>query len=138
MIVYVDASVALRVLLRQPGRLRSWADWDAAYSSELLGLEIRRTIDRLRVQGDLGGEAVAELLQSATMIEEGLAVVSLTRTVIQRAGLPMATPVRTLDAIHLATALMVRERSAQPLTFVTHDVQQAGAARALGFAVAGV
>jgi uncharacterized protein len=138
MIAYVDASVALRVLLRQPGRLPTWAEWEAAYSSELIGLEIRRTIDRLRAQGDLGGEAVAELLQSAATIEEGLALVSLTRTVLQRAALPMATPVRTLDAIHLATALMVRERSTDPLIFATHDAQQAAAARALGFAVAGV
>jgi hypothetical protein len=50
----------------------------------------------------------------------------------------MATPVRTLDATHLATALMVRERAASSITFVTHDAPQAAAARALGFAVVGV
>ncbi len=51
----------------------------------------------------------------------------------------MATPVRTLDAIHLVTALMVRERTADmELVFATHDERQASAAEALGFAVVGV
>ena len=45
----------------------------------------------------------------------------------------MGTVVRTLDAIHLASAIMFRERRAVPLTFATHDVQQATSARALGF-----
>jgi hypothetical protein len=45
MIAYVDASVPLRVILAQPGRLSSWGEWDEALSSEILGLELRRTID---------------------------------------------------------------------------------------------
>lgn len=44
----------------------------------------------------------------------------------------VADVVGTLDAIHLASAMSVRER--QPIDyFVTHDVQQATAARSLGF-----
>jgi hypothetical protein len=50
----------------------------------------------------------------------------------------MATPVKTLDALHLASALLWRERSGDPLVFATHDPQQARAARALGFDCAGV
>jgi hypothetical protein len=45
----------------------------------------------------------------------------------------MPTAVKTLDAIHLASALLVRERRAPSLVFVTHDPQRARAARALGF-----
>lgn len=41
--------------------------------------------------------------------------------------------VRTLDAIHLAAA----DRLPRPLTFMTFDRRQAGAARALGFEVVG-
>lgn len=137
MIAYVDSSVVLRVLLAQPGRLSEWGRWRRAYASELLGLEVRRTIDRLRIQGALEAAEVGQALQLATAIEDGLALVSLTRTILQRAALPMATPVGTLDALHLATALMVRERSSDAPTFLTHDAQQALAARALGFQVAG-
>ncbi len=62
MIVYLDSSVPLRVLLAQPGRLATWAQWERAFASELLGLEIRRAVDRLRVQGQLGARQVAALL----------------------------------------------------------------------------
>jgi hypothetical protein len=138
MIAYVDASVALRVLLAQAGRLRAWGTWQRGYASEILGLEVRRTIDRLRVQGALDAEQVAQLLRLTTTLEQGLAIVSLTRTVLHRAALPMATPVRTLEALHLTTALIVRERSSAPVVFLTHDAQQGAAARALGFEVDGV
>jgi len=45
----------------------------------------------------------------------------------------MPTVVKTLDAIHLASAVMLRDRRHIDLQFSTHDVQQAVAARALGF-----
>jgi len=57
--------------------------------------------------------------------------------VLHRAALPMATPTGTLDAIHIATALMLRERSDDDIVFATHDAQQATAAGALGFRVVG-
>jgi hypothetical protein len=45
----------------------------------------------------------------------------------------MPTAVKTLDAIHLASALLLRERRTPALVFATHDPQQLRAARALGF-----
>jgi hypothetical protein len=45
---------------------------------------------------------------------------------------------KTFDAIHVATAIVWRERRAPDLVFATHDRQQARAARALGFEVLGV
>jgi hypothetical protein len=50
----------------------------------------------------------------------------------------MATPVKTLDALHLASALLWRERRSPDLIFATHDPQQARAARALGFECVGI
>ena len=63
MIVYVDTSVVLRHLVAQPGAL-GWEDWESAYSSELLGLEARRVIDRLRLESALD-EVFAEKLDPA-------------------------------------------------------------------------
>jgi predicted nucleic acid-binding protein len=51
--VYLDSSAVLRVLLRQAKPLAAWGRWHAAYSSELLGVEARRVIDRLRLQAAL-------------------------------------------------------------------------------------
>jgi hypothetical protein len=43
-------------------------------------------------------------------------------------------PVKTLDAIHLATALLWAEHAGE-IVFLTHDRQLATAARACGLAV---
>lgn len=62
----------------------------------------------------------------------GSEVLSRSRDVIRRTG------VRTLDAIHLATALLRREAGRGPLPFLTRDAHQAHGARALGFEVLGL
>jgi len=54
MIVYLDSSVVLRPLLDQPKQLKSWGNWETAFSSEWLGVECRRAIDRLRLEGLYG------------------------------------------------------------------------------------
>ena len=133
MIVYLDASVVLRILLRQPKRLAAWGRWEAAYSSELLGIETRRVIDRLRVQAALNDHELADVHHDLTRIERAIGAIPLTRPVLHRAALPMPTAVKTLDAIHLASALLLRERRIASLTFATHEPQQLRAARALGF-----
>jgi len=48
----------------------------------------------------------------------------------------MPVPIGTLDAIHLATALLWRER-AGTLEMATHDAALGAAARAFGFHVRG-
>lgn len=134
MIVYLDTSIVLRVILRDGPPLAMWGRWETAYSSELLGVEARRTVDRLRLTGALGDAEVAAAIAAFARIERGIRHVALNRTVLRRASLPMGTVVRTLDALHLATALLLREHGGGiDLAFATHDTRQATAARALGF-----
>ncbi|MCU0723319.1 MAG: hypothetical protein MUC63_06855 [Planctomycetes bacterium] len=45
----------------------------------------------------------------------------------------MPTVVKTLDALHLASAMLFRENRAEEVVFATHDGRQSLAARALGF-----
>jgi predicted nucleic acid-binding protein len=136
--VYLDTSTVLRVLLRQPKPLAAWARWERAYASELLHVEACRVIDRLRLEGALDDRGVADAREQLGRIEGAIGSVALSRPVLQRAALPMATVVKTLDAIHLASALLLRERRGLDLSFATHDPQQARAARALGFDCVGV
>jgi hypothetical protein len=137
MIVYLDTSAVLRVLFGQRPVWKGWARWEAAWSSELMGVEARRTIDRLRLEAALDDNGVARAQEILSQIEGGVGTIALTRTVLRRAALPMPTVVKTLDAVHLASAMLFAEsRNTRPI-FVTHDHQQALAARALGFQVAG-
>jgi hypothetical protein len=137
MIAYFDTSVILRPLLGQ-SRALDWRKWNSAYSSELLGLEARRVLDRLRLESALDDPGVAKAHEELARIEQHIGIVLLTRSVLQRAALPMPTIVKTLNAIHLTSALMLQESKGSRLTFATHDLQQALAAKALGFEVVGV
>jgi len=135
--VYLDTSTVLRVLLRQSRPLSLWGRWERAYTSEILALEARRVIDRLRLEAMLDDTGVATAHESLRRLERKIGKVALTRAVLQRAALPMPTVVKTLDAVHLASALLLSERRHVALTFATHDEQQATAARALGFECVG-
>lgn len=137
MIVYLDTSTVLRVLLGQRPILDDWARWEQAYTSDLAGVEARRVIDRLRLDGLLDDTGMVAALEELVRIEAGIGRIGMTRVVLRRASLPMATAVKTLDALHLASALLFQERRGVSLVFATHDAQQAIAARALGFVCIG-
>ena len=132
MTVYLDSSTVLRVLLRQARPLRVWGKWERAYSSELLGLEARRALDRLRLDAALDDADLATAHDELRAIERSIGTIALTRAVVRRAAFPMPTAVKTLDALHLASALLLAERRNVTVRFATHDAQQALAARALG------
>lgn len=137
MTVYVDSSVLLRVVTRAPGLLSRWRDISSPISSEVIRLECHRTIDRARLRFGL---ADAEVIERHTAIRERLdafELVPLDSVVLERAAEPFPSPVGTLDAIHLASALLARRRHPD-LTLATHDQELAIAARTMGLAVLGV
>ena len=138
--VYLDSSVLLRVLLKDPKPLQEWPRIETGYSSELLRVEVRRSLDRLWLRNKLTDEALASKSSEATQILAKMELVRLTDSELRRASDPFPTPLGTLDALHLATALRIRQRrlaNDPPLLFATHDRELAVAARALHFEVLG-
>ena len=136
--LYVDTSALLRVVLGEPGALGELRQADSLVSSELVGVESRRTIDRLVRLGDLPAEEAGRRLALVDQWLEALDLVLLRAPVLARAGDPLPTPLGTLDALHLSTALVWRDRMSQILTVATHDAALALAARAHGLPVIGV
>jgi hypothetical protein len=65
-----------------------------------------------------------------------LDLVRLDPSILERASQPFPTLLRTLDALHLATALALRP-SRPDLALATHDAELAAGARAVGFRVLG-
>lgn len=135
MTVYLDTSVVLRALLDADDAVPGWGAWDLAFSSELMGVEARRALDRLRLERALDDGALADAHDALAATERAIGLIRLTPVVLRRASLPMPTSVKTLDAIHLASALLFAEQRAGGLVFGTCDRRQATAARALGFDV---
>jgi hypothetical protein len=76
-------------------------------------------------------EAIYRMLDRMELVE-------LTSTVLQRASQPMPAPLGTLDAIHLASAMLWKEVKDNDILMATHDRALALAARASGLRVAGV
>jgi len=134
---YVDTSALLRIVLREAGALDELRSCDALVSSELIAVESARAIDRLRLQGSLSTAEAANRLAIVSEWPEAIDLVLLRPPVLARAGEPMPIPLGTLDALHLATALVWRDRMRQPLVVATHDDALALAARAFGFEVLG-
>jgi predicted nucleic acid-binding protein len=134
--VFVDSSVLLRVVLGEPHRLRIWPRITSPVASELIRLECLRTIDRARIHLRLEDEDVADRRAATLEAIETLSLVPIGPRILERAAEPFPTVLGSLDAIHLATALMVQDRF-EDLSLATHDQELAVAARAVGFRVHG-
>ena len=125
--IYLDSSVALAYLF---GETRRPEDdfWRATFaSSRLLKFEVFNRINARRVKTEWVDAAQA-LLHRVQQIE-------LASTVLERALDPFPVPVRTLDALHLATMHHLRERGVE-LALASYDERLVAAARAMGFEVA--
>jgi hypothetical protein len=118
---YIDTSAALKLVHAESESLllrKELRQFDL-FSADLLETEIRRAAGRTGIpQGE-----ISELLKSIALIETA-------RPVYRAAGLLGATPLRSLDAIHLAVALRAGLE-----TIVTYDSRMVAAAMDLGMNV---
>lgn len=137
MIAYLDTSALLRLVLREPGALEELRKCESLVSSELLAIEALRTLDRLRLQGALTLEQATARREVVSEWLEGIDLVLLQRPILARASEPFPTPLGTLDGLHLATALVWRDRTEEALVMATHDRDLALASRSFGFEVLG-
>ena len=137
MIAYIDTSALLRIVLREPGALEDLRSYDGLVSSELIAVESTRTIDRLRLQGSLTAEEAASRVRMVNEWLEAIDLVLIRPPILSRASEPLPMPLGTLDAMHLATALIWRDRMGPLPAMATHDTALGMAARAFGFDVLG-
>ena len=134
---YVDSSVLLRILLNEPNPLKSFKKISLGVSSELIRVECLRVIDRLRLKGAFAEKETTALLEGLHRACASLELVRVSPLILGMAGQPYPTPVRTLDAVHLSSALLWSQSREVPFVFLTHDTQLGTAAKALGFVVEG-
>lgn len=100
---YVDASALVKLFKaeRETEAFRAaLADWPVQVSSEIIRVEAICTARRL---GD------EDVLRRARATLERISLIPLTREIIELATDARTPPLRAMDAIHLATALSMRE-----------------------------
>lgn len=122
--IYLDSSVVLAWLLSED-RVPPAAIWQQELvSSRLLEFEVW---NRLHARGLEGSIAASE----ARMLLPRLVLLDLAPPVIGRALEPFPLPVRTLDALHLASADFLR-RQGEMVEVASYDRRLRAAALALG------
>lgn len=121
--IYLDTSVALAQLFgetrRQPAEL--WSQ--PLVSSRLLEYELWTRAHARRVTARDGDE-VRILLEQVSLLE-------LSPAVLARALQPFPVPLRTLDALHLASLDYLRAHG-QPVTLASYDDRMNAAATRMG------
>lgn len=135
--IYLD-SCALVKLIREEDEsqaLREWLDERAeevTITSELARAEVLRVTRRNNhtERGEVidAHQLTADLDEAAAVLD-AVAQVVVDRKILDRAGALEAPMVRTLDAIHLATAL---DLQASTIEFVTYDRRLATVVREAG------
>ena len=127
--IYVDTSVVLAQLLAEDRRPPDSLWGEPLISSRVLEYEVWNRI-HARGLGESHGEA-------ARLLIGRLAILELAPPVLARALQPFPSPVRTLDALHLASAEFIREQG-QLVEVASYDKRLLDAAQALGFAAWGL
>ena len=137
MIAYVDSSVLLRIALGQNDALHEWSQIDRGVSSTLISTESLRTLDRVRLRAKLPDIEIARRRATILALIGSLELVEVDTIILDRAAQPMPTEIGTLDAIHLASALLWKDATGIDPFMATHDVALGLAAQAHGLRVLG-
>ena len=123
-VIYLDSSAALYAVLNVPQRsaLHHWMSTSEALhvSSRLLRTEVVRVLRREGIP-----------ISQATPLLDRVGLLDITREV-HRAAEDIRPHVKTLDALHLATAVTLERTLDTPLTIATHDKTMTAVAHQLG------
>jgi hypothetical protein len=123
---YVDSSALVKLIVEEAGSptLRPFLDaFPILASSRIATVEVTRA----------AGRHLAPAMDRASEVLDSLLLVELDAAVADRAERIAPDTLRSLDAIHLASAMALAE---DVEVFVTYDERLAAAARALGMHVA--
>jgi uncharacterized protein len=132
--IYLDSSVLLRYLLTADETVVRIGSGHELASSELIEIECRRVLQRERLEGRLDDSRYAAAIAALEQYLQMISIVELGNEVKRRAGGSFPTVIGTLDAIHLASALLWQENAGQAVSILTYDRQLALCAKALGIA----
>jgi predicted nucleic acid-binding protein len=110
-LAYVDTSAFVKLFSVEPESEALWAairsEWDGVLASEIFAIEVVRAARRI---GDTAVAQALELLRTVVLLP-------LTAEIRRDAGRIGPPELRSLDAIHLATALSASERIGAVLTY---------------------
>jgi predicted nucleic acid-binding protein len=121
--IYLDTSVALAHLLAEDRAPPAELWREPLVASRLLEYELWVRLQALDLMATHG--------ESARSVLEQVAMLELITPVLERAAAPFPAPVRTLDALHLASADFLRQQGAA-VRVASYDRRLLAVAQAMG------
>jgi predicted nucleic acid-binding protein len=136
---YFDTSALVKRYIDEAGRrgvLQLLRRHDCV-TSAVLPVELRSALRRRISEGTLDAARLPEILKRVTTDRAYWTLVEIGNDVLAAAEALVSThPLRTLDAIHVASAQLFAARTtASELIFVSADVRQTAAAAAVGMTI---
>lgn len=133
---YIESSALVAALLEGDAAARaSIRAQGQRVTSTITFAEASRAVLRARLWGRITAQQQRAALLTLSRFHRRCYVVSVTEAILSRAGRPFPVePIRTLDAIHLATVEALGEPPAL-VTIVTRDLRVRDNASALGYPV---
>ena len=136
---YFDTSALVKRYVDEPGRreVLQLLRRNECVTSAVLPVELRSGLRRRVAEGSIDAARLPAILKHVaadrpywTLVEVGIDVLAVAETLVA------AHPIRTLDAIHVASAQLFAARVSMPgLTFVSADKRQTETAVAVGLVV---
>jgi len=140
LILYLDTSTLLKLYVEEQGSWeisRSTQDAAAVATSRIAYAEARAALARARRSERLSEGEFRRAKEAFEADWSGMMVVEVSDPLVRAAAdLVERHPLRGFDAIHLASALTLRQQLDEPVTFSAWDAHLLDAARAEGLAVA--
>ena len=134
MLAYLDSSAVLRHILSGDTAIHQAFAVGKVMASELLEIECHRTIQRYRMEGLFDDSQMATAVERLADFLGSIRILSLNSAVKRRAKGAFPVHVKTLDALHLATALVLEEREPdETILIYSYDATMNRCARVLGF-----
>ena len=141
MILYLDTSALVKLYIEEPGSERVREALNEApivSTSRVAYVEARAGIARKRREGDLSERDHARVVDGLVRDWGNYFIVEVSESVAKLGGeLVERHPLRGFDAIHLASALLIRNRADLDVLFSSFDDRLNEAARAEGLKIRG-
>ncbi|OGW01552.1 MAG: hypothetical protein A2889_00995 [Nitrospinae bacterium RIFCSPLOWO2_01_FULL_39_10] len=130
--IYIDTSTYLKLFLKEKGsdKARKLVKENSLLSSAILTSESFSALSRRRQGKEIDDKMFDRLVNRIKKDLPYIEIIKLTDDVLKTAEeVILRSTVRTLDAIHIASALLFQELTGIELTFVTSDKKQEESAK---------
>jgi uncharacterized protein len=131
-LAYFDTSVLVKNYIQEAGstRVRELLETYEFVSSAIAPIELHSAVRRRHRQGEMTRRHYTSILARVKQDRAFWQLVEPVPPVLTKAEeIAITYNVRTLDAVHLASAIVIQDSIGAPLPFITADEQQLTAAR---------